>query len=169
MRDKITRVLNLVEKILTGAVAVLLLVVAIMICWSVFARYVLKTGTFWIEEFSTTAMMWIGLLGAAACVWPGTHMSLELIVKKFRGKARVAVEVLIDLIVAAFAVFLLAKGVVMTESFMTSRMTSFPVPLGVSYLALPVAGGFMVLFALARAVLKIITPTPAEKGADSNA
>jgi TRAP-type C4-dicarboxylate transport system permease small subunit len=169
MRKKITAALNLVEKTLTAAVACLLIIVAIMVCWSVFARYVLKTGTYWIEEFSTTAMMWIGLLGAAACVWPGSHMSLELVVKRLPAKARRVVEVMIELIVAAFAIFLLAKGVVMTESFMTSRMTSLPFPIGVSYLALPVAGGFMILFALVRAVLKIMAPNPAEKGADSNA
>ncbi len=169
MRDKITRILNLTEKILSGAVAVVLVIVALMVCWSVFARYVLKTGTYWIEEFSVTGMMWIGLLGAAACVWPGTHMSLELVVKRLPGKARKAVEVFVDLVVAAFALFLFTQGLVMTEAFMTSRMTSLPLPIGVTYLALPVAGAFMILFALARAALKIAAPAEPQKGADSNA
>jgi TRAP-type C4-dicarboxylate transport system permease small subunit len=155
MREKITRALNLTEKILTAIVAAILVITSLLVCWQVFARYVLKMGLYWIEEFSVTAMMWIGLLGAAACVWPGSHMSLGLVVKRLPGKARVWAEVLIDLIVAAFALFLLTQGWIMTETFMTSRMTSIPLPIGVTYLALPVAGAFMILFALARAALKV--------------
>ncbi len=155
MNKTIIRTLNRLERILTGAVAVVLGLVAILICWQVFARYVLNAGSYWIEEFSVTAMMWIGLLGSAACVWSGSHMSVELVVKRFPPGVRVWVEVIIDVIVALFALFLCTQGWVLAETTMTSTMTSIPLPIGVSYLAIPVAGALMILFAVANALKKL--------------
>ncbi len=155
MNKTIIRTLDRLERILTGAVAVMLGLVAILICWQVFARYVLNAGSYWIEEFSVTAMMWIGLLGSAACVWSGSHMSVELVVKRLPRGARVWVEVIIDVIVALFALFLCTQGWVLAETTMTSTMTSIPLPIGVSYLAIPVAGALMILFAVANALKKL--------------
>jgi TRAP-type C4-dicarboxylate transport system permease small subunit len=155
MNKAIVRALNILERILTGAVAVMLAIVAVLICWQVFARYVLKTGVYWIEEFTVTVMMWIGLLGSAACVWTGSHMSLELVVKRLPRGARVWVEVIIDVIVGLFALFLCTQGWVLAKATMSSRMTSIPLSIGVSYMAIPVAGALMILFAAVKAAQKL--------------
>jgi len=154
MNKTILRALDRLERILTAAVAVILGALAILVCWQVFSRYVLRNSPYWIEEFSVTAMMWIGLLGSAACVWSGSHMSLELVVKRLPETARIWAEILIDVVIGLFAVFLCSQGWVLAAATMTSRMTTIPLPIGVSYVALPVAGGLMILFAFARAVRK---------------
>jgi TRAP-type transport system small permease protein len=170
MLEKLIKALTLLEKIFAGVVAGLLVVTSILVTYNAVARF-LRISTSWIEEFSTTAMMWIGLLGAAACIWPGTHMRLELVLKRLPQKAQTVMEVLINLLVAVFALFLVTQGWIMTDAFMTSQMATLHIPIGVTYLALPVAGVFMMLFALVRAALSIIAPDriPSAKGADADA
>ncbi|MFQ3621159.1 MAG: TRAP transporter small permease, partial [Spirochaetales bacterium] len=128
---------------------------SILVSWQVFARYVLKDSPYWVEEAVVTGMMWVGLLGAAACVWTGSHMSLELLVKRLPEKVKMYTEILIDLSIASFAWFLITQGYVLAEVTMTSQMSTIPLPLGVTYIVIPISGGFMILFAFFRAYLKI--------------
>jgi TRAP-type C4-dicarboxylate transport system permease small subunit len=156
MKNRVLRALDALELALRTTVAVILGAVALLVCWQVFARYVLHASPYWVEEFSVTALMWIGLLGSAACVWTGSHMSLELLVRRLPAAARVWVQIAQDVIVGLFAVFLCTQGWVLAEATMTSRMSTIPLPIGVSYLALPVAGVVMALFAFASAVKRAV-------------
>jgi TRAP-type C4-dicarboxylate transport system permease small subunit len=155
MNEKIIRFLDRMERGLTAFVAVIMSALSLIVCWQVFARYVLQKSPYWVEEFSVTAMMWIGLLGAAACVWTGSHMSLEILVKRLPESAKVWTEILIDLTIGLFSWFLCTQGWVLAESTMTSRMATIPLPIGISYIALPVAGGIMIVFAFVRAIKKV--------------
>jgi TRAP-type C4-dicarboxylate transport system permease small subunit len=152
----IERVMEMLERALTVAVGILMGMLALLVSWQVFSRYVLKASPYWIEEFSVTALMWIGLLGAAAGVWGGSHMSLELLVKRLPDTARVWTEVCIDTAIGLFAWFLCTQGWVLTAATMDSVMATIPIPLGITYVALPVAGGFMMLFGFTRAAHKLV-------------
>ena len=88
MPDLFARIIDRLERVLTGIAAAIMGVLALIVCWQVFARYVLQKSPVWVEEFSVTAIMWIGLLGAAAAVWTGDHMRLEWVTKKI-GRAHV--------------------------------------------------------------------------------
>jgi TRAP-type C4-dicarboxylate transport system permease small subunit len=130
-------------------------ILSVLVSWQVFARYVLRDSPYWVEELVVTGMMWVGLLGAAACVWTGSHMSLELVVKRLPERFKVVVETIVDLGIGGFAVFLLTQGWVLAETTMSSQMSTVPLPLGYTYIVIPIAGGFMILFAFLRAYLKI--------------
>jgi TRAP-type C4-dicarboxylate transport system permease small subunit len=145
------RVIERLERVLIVVVAALMSALALLVCWQVFSRYVLKASPFWVEEVVVTFMMWIGLLGAAALVWRGSHMSLELFVKRLPGGARPWAEALTDVVIAAFAAFLAVQGWVLASATMSSAMATVPLPVGVSYLVLPLSGVLMIVFALVRA------------------
>jgi TRAP-type C4-dicarboxylate transport system permease small subunit len=147
----IERLIERLERGLIVVVAVLMSVLALLVCWQVFSRYVLHASPFWVEELVVTVMMWIGLLGAAALVWRGSHMSLELLARRLSEAARPWAEAATDVVIAAFAAFLTVQGWVLTSATMSSAMATIPIPVGVSYLVLPVSGVLMILFALARA------------------
>ncbi|HQO46363.1 MAG TPA: TRAP transporter small permease subunit, partial [Rectinema sp.] len=96
MRKDLWRIVNRFERILTGFIAVLMVIVTIVVCWQVFDRYVLHKSPYWAEEFSVTAMMWMGLLGAASAVWTGDHMRLELLTKHLPARFGLVLEILIE-------------------------------------------------------------------------
>jgi len=154
MIKKLSRAADYVERALTIVSAVLMAALALLVCWQVFARYVLRDSPFWVEEVTVTAMMWVGLLGGAACVWTGSHMSLELVVKRLPARARAVVEICVELAIAAFAGFLGANGWRLAALTMTSRMSTVPLPLGLTYVVIPVAAVFMILLALVRVLTK---------------
>jgi TRAP-type C4-dicarboxylate transport system permease small subunit len=113
---------------------------------------VLNFSPFWIEEISVISLMWIGLLGAAACVWTESHMSLELVVSRLPEAVRVWLKAATDVLIAVFALFLLERGIFLVQKTMSGTLSSLPLAVGYTYLVLPLAGGLMVVFALIRAV-----------------
>jgi TRAP-type C4-dicarboxylate transport system permease small subunit len=113
---------------------------------------VLNSSPFWIEEISVISLMWIGLLGAAACVWTESHMSLELVVSRLPETVRIWLRALTDMAIAGFALFLCDRGIFLVQRTMSGTLSSLPLAVGYTYLVIPIAGGMMVLFALVRAI-----------------
>jgi len=156
MQVTLTRIINRMERILTGFAAAIMAVLSLIVCWQVFARYVLQKSPIWVEEFSVTAIMWIGLIGAAAAVWTGDHMRLELLTKRLPKKFGVVVEILIDMAIGYFSIFLFRNGWLLTQATWTSQMSTLPLPLGITYIVLPISAVFMIVFGLLRIVIKVL-------------
>ncbi len=163
MRKTIQRITGGVERALTAVAASLMAILSLIVCWQVFARYVLQKSPIWVEEFSVTAIMWIGLLGAASAVWTGDHMRLEFVTKKLPKSGGLVLEVLIDAAIAYFAYFLFKHGLVLTQAMWDSQMSTIKLPLGITYLVLPIAAAFMIAFAALRVAGKIIEASSAGK------
>ncbi len=156
MQATLKKIIGFAERVLTAICAFLMGVLSLIVCWQVFARYVLQKSPIWVEEFSVTALMWIGLLGAAAAVWTGDHMRLELLTKRLPKNGGLILEVLIDAAIGYFALFLFKQGVNLTSATWTSQMSTIPLPIGITYLVLPVSAVLMVLFAGLRIFSKVL-------------
>ncbi|HEY9055096.1 MAG TPA: TRAP transporter small permease [Rectinemataceae bacterium] len=155
MRGGLSKLVGRMERVLTALTAVLMGILSVIVCWQVFARYVLQKSPIWVEEFSVTAIMWIGLLGAAGAVWTGDHMRLEFVAKRLPASFGLAVEILTDAAIGAFAIFLLQNGWALTQATWTSTMSTIHLPIGLTYLVLPVAALFMIFFSIIRIVDKV--------------
>jgi TRAP-type C4-dicarboxylate transport system permease small subunit len=165
--EHLMNILDRLERLITVTTAVIMIVLSALICWQVFSRYVLNSSPFWIEEISVISLMWIGLLGAAACVWTESHMSLELVVSRLPETLRVWLRVATDIAIGAFAFVLCERGIFLVQRTMSGTLSSLPVAVGITYLVLPIAGGLMVIFAATRAVTGV-TRFYAEKGRSGN-
>ena len=152
MPELVMNILDRLERFITFATAAIMIILSVLICWQVFSRYVLNSSPFWIEEMSVISLMWIGLLGAAACVWTESHMSLELVVSRLPETVRIWLRALTDMAIAGFALFLCDRGFFLVQRTMSGTLSSLPLAVGYTYLALPIAGGMMVMFALVRAI-----------------
>ncbi len=71
VKELVQRWINRIERGLTFFTAFCMGILSVLVSWQVFARYVLRDSPYWVEEIVVTGMMWVGLLGAAACVWTG--------------------------------------------------------------------------------------------------
>lgn len=152
MLARVMHILDRLERLLTAVTAVIMIILSALICWQVFSRYVLNSSVFWIEEISVISLMWIGLLGAAACVWTESHMSLELIVSRLPETFRAWLKVATDIAIGVFAFFLCERGIFLVKRTMSGTISSLPLAVGYTYLVLPIAGGLMVIFVGIRAV-----------------
>ncbi|MEE2776751.1 MAG: TRAP transporter small permease [Acidobacteriota bacterium] len=120
-----------------------------LVCWQVFTRFVLRDPSSFTEEAARFALIWLGLLGAARALGGGLHLSIDLLALRSPGWARVTS-------VASRAVCATFAGGVMT--FGGAKLVALTLDLGqVSpalgwqlghvYVALPLAGALMVLYA----------------------
>ena len=167
MPEHLMNILDRLERFITFATAVIMIILSALICWQVFSRYVLKSSPFWIEEMSVIALMWIGLLGAAACVWSESHMSLELVVSRLPETVRIWLRAATDILIGMFALVLCERGIFLVQRTMSGTLSSLPIAVGYTYLVLPIAGGLMIVFAAIRAVTGV-TRFYAAKGGRRN-
>jgi TRAP-type C4-dicarboxylate transport system permease small subunit len=172
MPARLKKVLDSAEKVLTVASAVLLIALTVLVCVQVFARFVLtkllllvdrlfRTNTppvnvFWTQEASLILMMWVGLLGAAGCIWTDGHMRLALVLERLPASVQLWVRVFIDLLVGLFSYFLFTQGIELVSQTMEATLSTVQFPMGVTYLVVPFAGAVMMLLSAMKALQRIL-------------
>lgn len=147
--------LDRLERVVTAITAGILGLLACVVSWQVVARYILRSGQFWAEEFCLVGMMWAALLGAAACLWTDSHVRLTIIVSLFPARLRIWILVIMDGIVLWFAFMIFKEGLFLIERTMGGQMSALRIPIGTTYYVLPVSAFLMFLFTLVRAIKRI--------------
>jgi len=152
------RFLDRLDRVVTAITAAILGLLACVVSWQVFARYVLQSGQFWAEEFCLVGMMWAALLGAAACLWTDSHVRLTIILSWFPARLRLWILTLMDGIILWFAFMIFKEGLFLIERTMGGTMSALRIPIGTTYYVLPLSAFLMFLFTLVRAVKRIASP-----------
>jgi len=155
--NRVIRSLDRLERVVTVITAGILGLLACVVSWQVVARYILRSGQFWAEEFCLVGMMWAAMLGAAACIWTDSHVRLTIILSLFPAKLRVWILALTDGIVLWFAFMIFKEGLLLIQRTMGGEMSALRIPIGTTYYVLPVSAFLMFLFALVRAIKRIVS------------
>lgn len=140
-------------------IAVFLLVVDVV--WGVFTRYVMGEQAKWTEELARFLLVWVALLGGAVAFGTKGHLGVDYFVGLFAPEARKLMAVIAHLIVLFFAVsiFLLGGWRVVSDSLTMEQMTpALGWKMGYVYLALPIAGVFMVIYTIENLIETLVTP-----------
>ncbi len=135
---------NLVE----GVCLVLMVVLAVDIFLGVFSRYVLASTFTWYDEIARACFVWMVFLGAAVGVKRHAHFRLHLAVDRLSPRAQQAVELFGFLVVLVFAAVLIQQGWVFVELGRFQQTPVMGLPKALIYMAIPVGGALMALFAL---------------------
>jgi len=125
---------RLIDRVLASMV-ILVLAEVLM---EVFFRYLLHKPLSWGGELSQTILVWITFIGAAAALFRGEHMTIDLLLHRVKSGAAKRVLRLIAL--AAIAVFLIIgfkAGWTVVERTWKMRTTAMQIPAGILYLAFP--------------------------------
>ncbi len=163
VRGHIPRVLKAaaaVRSAVLGALVVLLVaVMTVVVLWQVIARMIDFSAT-WTEELSTYLLMWCGLIGAACAYGRKAHVGMEYFASLLnpRPRLRAALDLLINLLVAYFAVQVLCIGGIgyarnafasgQLSPTMKNPFTGMPVAVGYLDLCLPISGFFFVTYCI---------------------
>jgi TRAP-type C4-dicarboxylate transport system permease small subunit len=172
------KALQTVKKVLDRSLEVLvMLVVAILILdvlWQVFTRLVLRNPSTRTEELATFMLIWVVLLGAAVALNRGAHLGIDYFVSKLPVHARVFTEVLVFFCIAAFSFLVMVVGGIDLVASMLELGQESPalrVKMGYVYLAVPISGSFLTLYAIIGLVERLarLWAGPVEVGSESAA
>lgn len=134
----------------TALVLAIVGLLALILCvqYQVVGRYLLNDTPTWAEALALLLVSYVTALGVAVGVRDAGHIGLESIVALLPERWRLKLEVLIHALVALFGALMLQSGWMWTTMKWTERKPMLPVPAGMDYLPLVVAGALIVLFSI---------------------
>ncbi|MCR4426102.1 MAG: TRAP transporter small permease [Firmicutes bacterium] len=147
-RPLVIRALDLTAWASENVSAVFLGIMTVVITWQVFSRKVLSAAPYWSEELAIILMVWFGLLGSAVGVRKGTHIALEFFMSLFPPRVRQVNQIVLDLLVLAFSVFLMVEGVELVRVSRTITMPALKISQSLVYMVIPVIGVLICLYTL---------------------
>lgn len=152
---------RLLEIVLILAVLVLVLDVL----WGVFTRYAWGEQAKWSEELARFLLIWISLLGGAVAFGEKAHLGVDYFVGLMDPRARKLLTVFGQLVILFFAATIFIYGgyrVVVDNLGQTTAALQWK--MGHIYLALPIAGVFIIFFTLEQLLETLLSP--AQSGED---
>lgn len=139
------------DKALGWFLVVVMGVSVVNVLWQVFTRFVLSNPSSYTEELARYLLIWIGLIGAAYAVGRRLHLAIDLLPSRLTGPSAMLLAIIIECLVAAFALAVLVGGGVRLVQLTLSLGQTSPalgIPMGVVYLALPLSGLLMTWYAV---------------------
>ena len=129
------------DKVLEFICCTLLALMTILVTWQVVSRYVLNNPSTVTEELVLFSFVWMGLLGGAYLFGKNEHMAMTFLFDKLSEKNQIKVRIFFELVIMAFAVFILVfGGWNMSKLSMGQLSSSLQITMGYIYLALPLSG-----------------------------
>jgi TRAP-type C4-dicarboxylate transport system permease small subunit len=131
-----------------------LVLISAIIPWAVFTRYVLNSAASWPEPMAVLLTIVLTFIGAAAGYRFNLHMNVSFFADKLPGRFRIALDLVVQLLMALIAAFMIVWGARLVEVTWHNTIADFPfLSVGVTYLPIPVGGVFLLLFIIERIFL----------------
>jgi TRAP-type transport system small permease protein len=142
---------------LNGVVAVLLFaLLTLVVTLQVFTRFVLHVPFIWSEEIARFLFFWVVMLGAAMSVKNRRHFVIDVTMGRLGALGRTSrflFDLVPDLCVLCFSVFLLWQGIGYARIGLLRTATNSQVNMGLVYIAIPIFALFSVLYAAANLLI----------------
>lgn len=131
----------------------LLVTIIVLLLTGVVSRYVFSLPIVWIDEATSTAFLWLAMLGAALAIERNEHLRLTLFIGMFPPRLRALVEAFALLVAATFLAALLYPAIdyTMEESYVSTPALNVANSWRVS--AIPVGIGMMLLLTIRYALV----------------
>lgn len=144
--------------------SIVMLVLLVFGTWQIFTRWVLNNPSTFTEELLRYLLIWAGMIGAAYCFFHDKHVKLTLLTSHLHGTALKVVNVVDDIIVIGFVIYVYIYGGIQMVTANVNQLTAvLRLPMSLIYACLPVAGVFIILSKLLR-YLSIFWDSRAKKG-----
>ena len=124
----------------------------------VFARYVLGFGAQWPEPIAILLMVIFTFFGAAVAYRAGSHIAVAMFTDRFPSVLQRACAMAVDLLMLVISLFMLWYGSLLCWETMGQGLAALPwLPVGLTYLPVPVGGLITLLFVLEKLVFGVQT------------
>jgi TRAP-type C4-dicarboxylate transport system permease small subunit len=143
-----------------------MVIIAIIVPWGVFTRYVLNSASSWPESTAILLSIVLTFFGAAACYRVGLHMRVSFVRDHMPPLLQRLSDILAELLMAAVGVFMMNWGWGLCMTTWGQSIAEFPsLPVGVTYLPIPIGGFCLLLFVIER----LLIGAPEDKTGDAHA
>ncbi len=124
--------------------------IAVILCvqWQVIGRYVLNDTPTWAENLALLLVLFVTAFGLAVGVRDAGHIGLESLVVLLPEKWQHRIEILIHTLVAVFGVLMVQGGWLWAKAKWAEKKPMLPVPDGIDYVPIIIAGALIVLFSV---------------------
>lgn len=145
---------------------VLLVLQVVLVCYIVFARFVLNDAPPWGEEVALLFMVWFCLLSPPDALRENRHLAISLSQNFLPGSVLRIIDAINHLLVLVFAGFMVIEGTNLT--LLTSRniLPGMGISASILYVSVPIAGVILAIASIDRfiEILSIPARDYREKG-----
>lgn len=126
------------------------LLVAVILCvqWQVIGRYILNDTPTWAENLALLLVLFVTCFGLAVGVRDAGHIGLESLVSLLPETWQHRIELLIHALVATFGGFMVHGGWTWASAKWGEKKPMLPVPDGIDYVPIIIAGALIILFSI---------------------
>jgi TRAP-type C4-dicarboxylate transport system permease small subunit len=143
-----TRFCAVVSKFCLMLAVVGLIAVVLCVQWQVIGRYVLNDTPTWAEALAMLLVLFVTAFGLAVGVRDAGHIGLELLGSMLPERVRHVVEIIVHALVATFGFIMVTSGWLWMVAKWDEKKPMLPVPEGIDYLPIVIAGVLIVLFSI---------------------
>ena len=125
-----------------------LLSVVLCVQWQVFGRYVLNDTPTWAEALAMLIVLFVTAFGLGVGVRDAGHIGMESLIVLLPKKWRVRLELVIHSLVAVFGYLMVQSGWMWASAKWQEKKPMLPVPDGIDYVPVVIAGGLIFIFSI---------------------
>ncbi|MES2938349.1 MAG: TRAP transporter small permease [Pseudomonadota bacterium] len=148
----LTRFCAAVSKLCLVLAVILLIAVVLCVQWQVIGRYIFNDTPTWAENLALLLVLFVTAFGLAVGVRDAGHIGLESLVSLLPDAWRHRIEVLIHLLVGSFGAMMVYGGWIWASAKWNEKKAMLPVPDGIDYVPVVIAGVLIVLFSFEHVV-----------------
>jgi TRAP-type C4-dicarboxylate transport system permease small subunit len=126
----------------------LLIVLILCVQWQVFGRYVLNDTPTWAENLALLLVLFVTSFGLAVGVRDAGHIGLESLVVLLPEAWQRRIAMLIHALVGLFGLLMVQGGMTWAMAKWGEKKPMLPVPDGIDYVPVMIAGALVFLFSL---------------------
>ncbi|UQZ89901.1 TRAP transporter small permease [Deltaproteobacteria bacterium Smac51] len=143
----------------------LIVLMNLVVCYTVFTRYVLNYTPSWGEELALLSMVWFGFLSIALGVRDDGHIGVTILDSKLSAKIIYVLDFFKWLCVFAFGLFMLIEGITLTKIGLRNNYPGLGISSAWLYIIVPISGGAMLVYCVEKVVDLLRTgPKPRATG-----
>lgn len=147
MKNLVLGVNDVIYRACIAVAGMAITIMALIIPWGVFSRYVLGQGLGWPEPIAILLMAIFTFIGAAAGYRAGAHMAVSSMTDRLPAALQPLITLFVRLAMGAIALFMLIWGYKLCAATWNQFLSTLPtVRVGISYMPIPVGGLLTLLF-----------------------
>ena len=154
---------RLLSRIVEALVILIAGIIVAVVTAEVTLRYLFSHSMIFTEELSRYLMVWIVFLGSALAIRDGSHIHIQILVKRLSSRMQQIVKLVAYALIIAFLVFITIEGLKILPRQVQQMCITFDISLFYFYLAIPVGSILMIVF-----LLPVIRQTLAGKSPAGN-